>query len=86
MRRDGETLPLTPAEFKLLAALVEAGGRALSRQALLDALYGPHSGEALERTIDVHIGRLREKLSESAAHPHYIVTVRGAGYRAGGHG
>jgi DNA-binding response OmpR family regulator len=39
-------------------------------------------GDALERTIDVHVGRLREKLGEVADHPRYIATVRGAGYRA----
>lgn len=80
--REGRPLALTPAEFRLLVALVQAEGRVLSRQALLDALYGSAEGEALERTIDVHIGRLREKLGEDATTPRYIVTVRGAGYRA----
>ena len=82
VRRDGHPLLLTPAEFRLLAALVQAAGRVLSRQALLDALYGPAQGDALERTIDVHVARLREKLGENAARPRYIVTVRGSGYRA----
>jgi len=81
VRRKGRVVSLTPAEFKLLAALVLARGRVLSRQALLDTLYGPAQGEALERTVDVHIARLRDKLSEPAADPRYIVTVRGAGYR-----
>ena len=80
--KDGESLVLTPAEFRLLVALVQAGGRVLSRQALLDSLYGGSEGEALERTVDVHIGRLRDKLGEDAIAPRYIVTVRGAGYRA----
>jgi DNA-binding response OmpR family regulator len=53
----------------------------LTRQALLDALYGPVQGDALERTIDVHVGRLREKLGDPADRPRYIATVRGAGYR-----
>jgi DNA-binding response OmpR family regulator len=82
VRRDGRVVPLTPAEFRLLAALVRAGGRVLTRQALLDALYGRAEGDAMERTVDVHIRRLREKLDEPAANPHYVVTVRGAGYRA----
>jgi DNA-binding response OmpR family regulator len=82
VRRGERSVSLTPAEFRLLAALVEAGGRVLTRQALLDALYGPAQGEALDRTIDVHIGRLREKLGDSPENPRYIVTVRGAGYRA----
>lgn len=82
VRRGGGVLALTPAEFRLLAALLLARGRVLTRQALLDALYGPAQGDALERTVDVHIGRLREKLDEPAANPRYIATVRGAGYRA----
>jgi DNA-binding response OmpR family regulator len=82
VRRDGHILPLTPVEFRLLAALLLARGRVLTRQALLDALYGEAQGDALERTVDVHIGRLRDKLDEPAGDPRYIVTVRGAGYRA----
>ncbi|HEX4578514.1 MAG TPA: response regulator transcription factor [Candidatus Dormibacteraeota bacterium] len=82
VRRDGHIVPLTPAEFRLLAALLLARGRVLTRQALLDALYGEAQGDALERTVDVHIGRLRDKLDEPAGDPRYIVTVRGAGYRA----
>lgn len=79
--REGTQLPLTPAEFRLLVALVRADGRVLSRDLLLDALYGQHSGEALDRTVDVHIGRLREKLDDDADRPRYIATVRTAGYR-----
>jgi len=48
---------------------------------LLDALYGAATTDALDRTIDVHIGRLREKLGDAAEQPRYIATVRGAGYR-----
>jgi DNA-binding response OmpR family regulator len=82
VRRQGSDLELTQAEFRLLAALVRARGRVLTRQALLDSLYGSAQGDAMERTVDVHIGRLREKLGEDAVRPRYIVTVRGAGYRA----
>ena len=81
VRRLGEALLLTPAEFRLLCSLVQARGRVLSRQALLDSLYGPAQGDALERTVDVHIGRLRDKLGEAPDEPRYIATVRGAGYR-----
>jgi len=49
---------------------------------LLDSLYGQAEGDALERTVDVHIGRLRDKLGEEAGAPRYIMTVRGLGYRA----
>ena len=82
VRREGRALALTPSEFRLLVALVQARGRVLTRQALLDALYGLSEGDALERTIDVHIGRLRDKLSEEVTAPRYIMTVRGLGYRA----
>src|SRR2546421_40063 len=82
VRRDGEPVSLTPAEFRLLVALVQARGRVLSRQALLDSLYGPAQGEALERTVDVHIGRLRDKLGEQIGEPRYILTMRGLGYRS----
>jgi DNA-binding response OmpR family regulator len=80
--RAGRSIPLTPAEFRLLAALVEAEGRVLSRELLLNALYGQSEGEALDRTIDVHIGRLREKLGDEADRPRYVATVRSAGYRS----
>jgi DNA-binding response OmpR family regulator len=82
VRRGAHLLVLTAAEFRLLAALAVARGRVLTRQALLDALYGQTQGDVMERTVDVHIGRLREKLNEPAADPRYILTVRGAGYRA----
>jgi DNA-binding response OmpR family regulator len=82
VRRGDHALALTPAEFRLLVALVQARGRVLSRQALLDALYGPSQGDALERTVDVHIGRLRDKLGDDVSSPRYVVTVRSVGYRA----
>jgi DNA-binding response OmpR family regulator len=82
VRRGDRIISLTAAEFRLLTALIQAEGRVLTRQVLLDALYGPVPGDALERTIDVHVGRLRDKLGEVVDHPRYIATVRGAGYRA----
>ena len=82
VRRDGQLIPLTPVEFKLLVTLVAADGRALTRDQLLDAVYGSGDGDVLDRTIDVHIGRLREKLDDDADQPRYVMTVRGVGYRA----
>jgi DNA-binding response OmpR family regulator len=73
---------LTVAEFRLLTALVQADGRVLSRDQLLDAIYGQDEADVLDRTIDVHIGRLRDKLGDDAERPRYIATVRGIGYRA----
>lgn len=80
--RGGEAIILSAAEFRLLAALVEAGGRILTRDALLNALYGDAEGEVLDRTIDVYVARLRDKLGDDAERPRYVVTIRGTGYRA----
>lgn len=82
VRRGSQLIPLTPVEFKLLVTLVAADGRALTRDQLLDAVYGSDDGDVLDRTIDVHIGRLREKLGDDADQPRYVMTVRGVGYRA----
>jgi len=79
---DGRLVPITTVEIRLLVALLEANGRVLSRDQLLDAAYGSDTDAALERTIDVHVGRLRRKLADPAASPRFIATVRGAGYRA----
>jgi two-component system OmpR family response regulator len=72
----------TNVEFRLLLALVSADGRVLTRDQLLDVVYGQDDAEILDRTIDVHIGRLRDKLGDDAAAPRYVATVRGVGYRA----
>ena len=74
--------PLTAVEFRLLVALLEADGRVLTRDQLLDAVYGQDEAEVLDRTVDVHIGRLRDKLGDDAERPRYVATVRGVGYRA----
>jgi len=79
--RDGVPIPLTNVEFRLLTSLVEADGRVLSRDRLLDAVYGQDATEVLDRTVDVHIGRLRDKLGDDAERPRYVATVRGVGYR-----
>ena len=78
----GRPVMLTPVEFRLLLALLEADGRVLTRDQLLDAVYGPDEAAILDRTVDVHIGRLRDKLGDDPERPRYIATVRGAGYRA----
>ena len=81
--RIGDRLvPLTAVEFRLLVALLEADGRVLSRDHLLDALYGQDEADVLDRTVDVHVGRLRDKLGDDADRPRYVATVRGVGYRA----
>jgi DNA-binding response OmpR family regulator len=73
---------LTAVEFRLLVSLLEADGRVLTRDQLLDAVYGQDEAEVLDRTVDVHIGRLRDKLGDDAERPRYVATVRGVGYRA----
>jgi two-component system phosphate regulon response regulator PhoB len=73
----GKRLELTTTEFKLLVALLERRGRTLSRQTLLQDVWG-YENVIDTRTVDTHIRRLREKLGEAADR---IVTIRGEGYR-----
>jgi DNA-binding response OmpR family regulator len=80
--RAGQIVPLTRVEFRLLLTILEADGRVLSRDQLLDAVYGHDGADVLDRTVDVHVGRLRDKLGDDADAPRYVLTVRGVGYRA----
>jgi len=75
----GGRVSLTSYEFDLLAALARAAGRVLSREQLLDALKGTEY-ESFDRSIDVHVSKLRAKLEEEPKAPRYIKTVRGIGY------
>jgi two-component system alkaline phosphatase synthesis response regulator PhoP len=75
----GQPLALTPKEFDLLRALLEARGRVLSREFLLDRVWGyARAGEIESRTVDVHVRRLRAKLG---AEGERILTVKNVGYR-----
>jgi DNA-binding response OmpR family regulator len=78
----GSMVQLTHVEFRLLQTLLEADGRVLSRDQLLDAVWGAEQSEVLDRTVDVHIRRLRDKLGDDPDAPRYVATVRGAGYRS----
>lgn len=82
VRRGGERIALTGAEFGILAALVRRDGRILTREALIAELSGGPESEVMDRTVDVYVGRLRDKLGDDAEDPRYVATVRGAGYRA----
>jgi len=82
VRRSDEAIDLTRVEFRLLSAIIGADGRVLSRDQLLDAVYGQDAADVLDRTIDVHIRRLRDKLDDDPDAPRYVQTVRGVGYRA----
>jgi DNA-binding response OmpR family regulator len=78
--RDGETLPLTRTEFKLLAELAGAEGKVLSREQLLSKVWGyGYFGDS--RIVDVHVRRLRLKIERDPASPEHLVTARGLGYR-----
>ena len=82
VRRGEASIDLTRVEFRLLSAILGADGRVLSRDQLLDAVYGQDAADVLDRTIDVHIRRLRDKLDDDPDAPRYVQTVRGVGYRA----
>ncbi len=80
---DGKPLPLKPREYTLLLYLVQHRGQALSREQILQQVWGwNYTGNS--RTVDVHIRWLREKIEADACAPTRIVTIRGAGYRFDG--
>jgi two-component system alkaline phosphatase synthesis response regulator PhoP len=77
---NGQRVDLTPSEFAILSALMSAPGRTFSRLELLEFLQDS-AFEGYERTIDVHIRRLRTKVEPDPSHPRYVETVFGFGYR-----
>jgi DNA-binding response OmpR family regulator len=79
VRRRGEPVSVTRTEFQLLCELADHPGRVLSRQQLLQRVWDYDGGD--ERLVDVHIGRLRQKIEEDSAAPRHLVTVRGLGYK-----
>ena len=79
IRVDGEVKPLTSHQFALLLALAEHAGRVMSREALMDIVKAEPL-EAFDRSIDVHISRIRAAIEDEAKRPRRVVTVRGAGY------
>ena len=79
LRLDGAERPLTGYQFALLLALAENAGRVMSRDALMDRVKGEPL-EAFDRSIDVHVSRIRQALEDDPKHPRRILTVRGAGY------
>lgn len=76
---DGAPVPVTSFEFALLHALAERAGRVVSRDQLLDLLHRS-AEDAFDRSIDVHVSRLRRKLGDDPRQPRLLLTVRGAGY------
>ena len=81
LRVKNETIPLTPHEYALLEALMAAPGRTFTRDELLDRLYPQGEAVVIERVVDVHIGKLRQKIEPDPGHPRHILTARGIGYR-----
>ncbi|MEM8964173.1 MAG: response regulator transcription factor [Acidobacteriota bacterium] len=78
--RDGAPIELSALEFRLLRYLIEHRGEVLSRDRLLDDVWG-YDSEVYSRTVDQHIATLRRKLEADTRHPAHIVTVHGAGYK-----
>jgi two-component system response regulator RegX3 len=76
----GEMIPLPLKEFELLELLMGNAGRVLTRETLIDRIWGPHYvGDT--KTLDVHVKRLRAKVEEDPSHPARITTIRGLGYK-----
>lgn len=78
-RLAGQVCELTSHQFDLLVVLAQAPGRVLSRDQIMDALRG-HPLEAFDRSIDVHISRIRQAIEDDPRNPRRVLTVRGAGY------
>lgn len=77
----GKPVALTAIELRLLIRLMRSPGTVFSRAQLLDALYTQDAVHVLDRTVDVHIGRLRDKIEPAPSQPSYVLTVRGLGYK-----
>lgn len=79
LRVDGEARAITSYQFALLVAMAENAGRVLTREQLMDQVKGVPL-EAFDRSIDVHVSRIRQAMEDDPKHPRRIITVRGAGY------
>lgn len=80
VKKNGRGVDLSAMEFKLLQCLIDRRGTVLSRNELLDEVWGYDSMPST-RTVDVHIAWLRQKLEDTPKHPQFILTVHGLGYR-----
>ena len=77
---EGNRQTLTAHEYELLCALAKNAGRVLTRDQLLELMKGENADDAFDRSIDVHVSRLRQKIEPDPRRPRYVKTVRGAGY------
>ena len=78
---DDRLVVLTPHEFNLLKTLMAFPGKAFTRDELLARLYPRHEAIVIDRVIDVHVGKLRQKIEKDPSHPQFVLTVRGVGYQ-----
>jgi DNA-binding response OmpR family regulator len=78
--RGGEPLDLSPREFELLRYLIERKGETVSREQLLEDVWGYESYPST-RTVDTHIAKLRAKIGDSGSEPRYVLTIHGLGYK-----
>jgi DNA-binding response OmpR family regulator len=78
---DGRRVELTHHEFTLLHALMAAPGKVFTRDELLAHLYPKHEAAVIDRVVDVHIGKIRQKIERDPSNPRFILTVRATGYR-----
>jgi DNA-binding response OmpR family regulator len=78
--RAGTVLTLSPAESRLLEYLIERRGAVVTREELLEKVWGL-DGDTLSRTVDVHIAGLRKKIEADSRYPRFLLTVKGAGYK-----
>jgi len=78
---EGRPVLLTPHEFKLLQTLMAVPGKVFLREELLERLYPRNEATVIGRVVDVHIGKLRQKIERDPSNPRYILTVRGIGYQ-----
>lgn len=81
VERDGRAIQLTPTEFKLLRHLAAHPHQPFTRNALIETVWGYNGDVGDDRTVDVHMRHLREKLEEDPAQPRWLLTVRGVGYK-----
>jgi DNA-binding response OmpR family regulator len=81
VKRGNQSINLTPTEFRLLVYLAQHPGQALSRAQIVDAVWGYDADIESERTVNVHVRHLREKLELDPSRPSLILTVPGIGYR-----
>ncbi|HEX8474822.1 MAG TPA: response regulator transcription factor [Pyrinomonadaceae bacterium] len=78
--KDSKPLDLSPREFKIIKYFVEHRGEVVSRDQLLDAVWG-YDGLPLTRTVDMHIAKLRQKIEDTPGDPRHIITVHRVGYK-----